>query len=110
MTADYTYTFTSSSVQLSAAIIAAGGPAVTPAGVKLLLLQPDGGNTNVIYVGGSNHGAAVSSSSYGFRLEAPVSTVPPAPFMIKLSWGQPVAEEYWLKGTDGEKIHIFLKA
>lgn len=106
MTADYTLTFGAAAVQLSSVFTNAETPLPS---ARFCSLQPDGGNSNVIYVGGNNHGIGVASTSYGFRLEAPVSTVPPAPFIVEVSQGCIDLSEFWVKGTNGEKLHIFVK-
>ena len=106
MTADYTLTFGASSVQLSSVLVTG----TREVSAKFLALQPDGGNANPIYIGGANHREAVSSTAYGFRLEKATATVPPAPFIIELSNGLIDLQEYWVNGTNGEKLHLFLKS
>lgn len=104
MTFDYTLTFGSSAVQLSTVVV----PGQNTTSAKFVSLQPDSANSGVIYVGGNNHGASVSSSSYGFRLEIPVSTVPPAPFIIELAPQTIDLSQFWVKGTSSDKLHIFM--
>ena len=57
----------------------AGGPGSAP--IRWLSLQPMSANAAVVYVGFA--GDVLSATNYAFRLEAPVSTIPPAPFIIE---------------------------
>ncbi len=69
--------------------------------IRWLSLQPLAANAAVIYVGFS---AATSSSNYAFRLEAPVSTIPPAPFIIEnvmLS-----LDKVYIVGTQDEDVAV----
>lgn len=70
-------------------------------------LQPDGGNTNVIYVGGTN--VDVAAANYGFRLEAPIATIPSAPWNVgEMAYGKLFLNDMAVKGTNGEKLHLFV--
>lgn len=104
MTLDYTLTFGSSAVQLSSLILP--GQETT---CRAILLQADPGNSGLIYVGGSNHGAAVGSSSYGFSIPIPVTNVPAAPIQIELAQQSIELADFWVKGTSSDKLHVFLK-
>ncbi len=106
MTYDFVLTFGSTSVSLASVLTSTG---IDVPVCNFISLQPDTGNTHVIYVGGLNHGLAVSSSVYGFRLEAPVSTVPPAPWIGEIRAGGWQLGEFFVNGTSGEKLRIFLK-
>jgi hypothetical protein len=73
-------------------------------------LQPRGSNTALIYLGTSD---TTSSTSYGVRLEIPVSSVPPAPFNPGEFSGTPMAfrsplrlGDFWVLGTTGDFLHI----
>jgi len=72
--------------------------------VASIIIQPDGANTGIIYVGDSD----VSSSDYGFRLEIPVSTVPPAPFIFELAGKFIRPSHIWVLGTSTDKLHMTL--
>ena len=104
MVAHYTLTLTGSAQTLTAAL--ASGTSI--GNIKQLILHADPANTHVVYVGGNGGPgvtmAAVDSSTYGFRIEVPVSTVPPAPTIleaINTSLG-----DWQVLGTNTEKLHI----
>lgn len=81
---------------------------------SFLSLQGDGGNTHVIYVGGSVVcGNALTSSNYGFRMEAPATSIPPAPNIVELPFGGGSTiklSEFQVLGTNTEKLHVFIKS
>lgn len=103
MTVDYTLTLTGSAQPLSDLL-----PNLDPNTnkyLRLVWLQPDAANANPIYVGSD---AGLTSSLYGLRLEAPVSTIPPAPFSLGElldPTGVRLSDLYVL-GTTGEKVHL----
>jgi len=73
--------------------------------LKQLILQADGGNANLIYVGGTGAAvAAVSSTAYGFRIEIPVSTVPAAPTILEAI--NTSLADWQVIGTSTQKLHI----
>lgn len=72
--------------------------------VKHLAIQPDTGNANIIRVGSTAD--VVSSSSYGFRLEAPVTGVPPAPYVFEFPSGTISLADISVLGTLNEKLRI----
>lgn len=72
---------------------------------QVLTLQPDGGNTHVVYYGG----AGVTTADYAFRQEAPTATIPPAPIIISLADGRLKPSQMYVIGTAGEKVHIGIK-
>ena len=77
--------------------------------LKQIILQADGANANVIYVGGTGPAAstaAVSSSAYGFRIEVPVTTVPAAPTIIEAM--NTSLADWQVIGTNTQKLHITL--
>ena len=47
---------------------------------KQLIMQADGSNANPIYVGGKTD--TLSTTSFGFRIEAATGGIPPAPTFI----------------------------
>lgn len=105
MTKSYVLTLNGSAQQLSA--VFAGTPwaeAVNEPSLTFASLQPDTANTNIIKVGSDS----AVATTYGFRLEAPAATIPPAPLqfenmkdqMLKLS-------DLWVIGTNNEKLRIF---
>lgn len=67
-----------------------------------IALQPDGANANPIYLGGPD--SAVTSSDYGFRLEAAVTGIPPAPYILEAITVN--LAQLKVLGTVGEKLHI----
>lgn len=102
----FTLTLNGSAQRLSSVCAAAGVP--EDRAYRFISVQPDAGNTHVIYVGGYPRG--VSSSAYGFRLEAPATSIPPAPSIIELSnFAAGTLQEWQVLGTDTEKLHIFVK-
>lgn len=81
-----------------------------PASVALLkqiIFHADTANTHVVYVGGRGADGVsptLTSSNFGFRLEVPVATVPPAPTFVEAintSLG-----DWQMLGTAGEKVHV----
>ena len=79
--------------------------ALTPGSlVKQLILHANGANTAPIYVGGPD--GTLSSSVYGFRIEAAVTGVPPAPTIIE-SVNLNLSQVRVL-GTLNEKLHILI--
>ena len=106
--AHYVLTLTGAVQQLSSVL-----PALT-GGLKagaydypctFLTLQPGGGNANPIYVGDDN---AITSTDYGFRLEAATAGVPPAPFVFDPGVGNVKVGDLFVLGTNGEKLHLLL--
>ncbi len=104
MTKSYVLALTGSAQQLSA--VYAGTPyaaAENEPSYNFLSLQADTGNAAIIKVG-SDSGVA---TTYGYRIEAPTATVPPAPNqyenvkdqLLKLS-------DIWVIGTNGDDIRI----
>lgn len=70
--------------------------------ITWLSVQPLAANSGVVY--GGFFGCGLSSTNYGWRLEAPVSTIPPAPFIIE---GQITSlDKIVVKGTDTDKIAV----
>lgn len=77
-----------------------------PAGgsIRSLSLQPGAANTNAVFVGGPG----VSATVYGVRLPVPVTSIPPAPFLLEDLEGKMSLEEVYVIGTNGEKLHLLL--
>ena len=72
--------------------------------LRTLILQPDGGNSDPIYVGGD---ANVGAAKYAFRLEGAVTTIPPAPFILgEHETGPMKPKDFWVLGTAGEILHV----
>ncbi len=70
--------------------------------IRWLSLQPMSANAAVVYVGFA--GDVLSATNYAFRLEAPVSTVPPAPFIIE---GLMISlDKVFIYGTQNEDIAV----
>lgn len=75
--------------------------------IRTISLQPGGGNANPVYVGDAL--TTVTSSSYGVRLEAAATGVPPAPFVLgefAPGWGD--LSEIVVLGTNTEKLHVLI--
>lgn len=74
--------------------------------LRTVQLQPDGANGNPIFVGGSS---PVSSSNYGFRLEAATATIPPAPYVLgEHDEGPHKLSNWFVIGTANQVLHIFV--
>jgi hypothetical protein len=106
MAAHYTLTLTTGTpVKMSTAVTGDSADFVLPA-AKFLSFQADPANTHVIYIGGTN--ATLTSSNFGFRIEIPVTSIPPAPSVRELSSDARNLNQYYALGTTGEKLHIFV--
>ncbi len=105
MAAHYTLTLTGSAQKLSTAISGDATDSI-PASPNFMSLHADSGNTHVIYVGGTN--ATLTSSNFGFRIEAPVTSIPPAPFIRELTGNSRNLQNFYVLGTNTEKLHIFI--
>jgi hypothetical protein len=102
---DLTLTLTGNVQRLSEALAdpRPGGPGDVP--FRSLHLQPDGANANAIFLGAS---AALTTSVYGVRLPASASGVPSAPYVFEFSSEGPLKLSHlYVRGTSGEKLHIF---
>ena len=79
--------------------------AITPGSlVKQLILHAGGANAAPVYVGGPD--GTLSSTVYGFRIEAATAGVPPAPTIIEavnLNLSQ-----VRVLGTNNETLHILI--
>lgn len=100
---DYTLTLTGAAQQLSSVLAdpTVGGPNDEP--LESLLLQPDGGNGNPIFVGGSS---AVSSTLFGVRLAIGTGGVPPDPLKLEPTMGPLRLSDLWVIGTATQKLHL----
>lgn len=83
----------------------AGGP--TDIAMITLTLQPGGANANPIFVGSA---ADITSSDYGYRLEAAAAGVPPAPFVLEFTRGVMRLSQIYVKGTATETLHVSVVA
>lgn len=97
----FVVTLTGSAQKLGAGL--SGACAHDP--LKFLSIQAFANNTHVVYVGGNQ--TTVSSSSYGFRIEVPVTSIPYAPTVIELPAAAVSLDDIWVIGTADEKISIF---
>jgi hypothetical protein len=91
-------TLTTSAQKLSTALgLASDVP------VRKITVQPGSANSGVVYIGGPG----VTTSVFGFRLEAPVATIPSAPFVFEdasspaLSLG-----DFYLVGTSNDTVTV----
>lgn len=77
---------------------------------KVISMHADGANSGIIYVGGisADHPGAVTSSDYGFRIEIPVTAVPPAPSIFEASSGLLDLGEIQVIGTLNDTLHLLL--
>ena len=104
----YVLTLTGAAQQLSTVLPAVVAPARAGAydfPCTYLTLQPGGANASPIYVGSSS---LVTSSLYGFRLEASDGGVPTAPFVFDIPVGNIKLSELWVSGAAGETLHLLL--
>lgn len=103
-TRHYTLTL-DGTVQRLSAVLSNLEPNVNPY-LRLLWLQPGGGNAGPIYVGSN---ADLTTSDYGFRLEAATGGVPPAPWSIGelVNVSAVRLSDLYVKGTNTEKLQIF---
>lgn len=106
-----TVTLTASAATLAALVATAdatskfGGTA--PKAIRQLAVQPDPANSNPVYLGGTK--GTLSAAAYGIRLEAPVTSIPPAPYILETAWETPITlADVKVFGTLGEKLHLFL--
>lgn len=105
MTFDYTLTLTGSSADKLSTARSTGDATTT---YRTVMFQADTANTHDIFIGGSNHGAGVSSTSWGFLIPKPVASEPAAPVIISTPSGQSLdLSQFWAIGTASEKLHIF---
>lgn len=112
MVAHYTLTLTGSAQSLASVLptyVAASAPSPgEQVSVSFLSLQAAGGNSGLIYVGGS--GQVLTSSAYGFRMEIPISTIPSAPNIVELGGGASIRLSEWqVLGTSNDILHILVK-
>jgi hypothetical protein len=105
MVRHFVLTLTSSVQSLAAAYpdATAGGPFDLP--IQEVFLTPGSGNLNVVYGGGAAGHGTLTSTNYGFRLEAPVSSIPQAP--LPFTRGSRLSD-YVVLGTNGEKVHLMV--
>ena len=86
---------------------ALAGSGIDEVQAKYLALSADADNSGVIYLGGWPQ--TVSDSSYGLRIEIPVTSIPPAPTIVELSQGVADLSEWQVLGTDQDVLHILAK-
>jgi hypothetical protein len=68
-------------------------------------LQPRGTNGNPVYIGATS---SLSTTDYGVKLEVPLSGIPPAPWEREFSHGPLRLGSFYVLGTNGEFLHIFV--
>lgn len=101
----YVLTLDGTAQRLSS-VLAGGAGAANDLPIRAITLQPLGTNANPIYCGGHESGA-VTSSSYGWRLEAAAAGVPPAPFILGEFSNAPMKlSDLQVIGTNTEKLTI----
>lgn len=100
---DYTLTLSGVAQPLSSVLAnpAIGGPDDEPR--VSLFLQPDGGNGNPVFVGGSS---AVSSTLFGVRLAIGAAGVPPDALKLEPAMSPIRLSDIWVIGTAAQKLHI----
>lgn len=75
--------------------------------IRTVSIQPGTANTNPVYIGDAN----VTSSAYGIRLPAPVSSEPPAPVILgetQSQVGHFKLSDVYVSGTNAEKVHLLV--
>lgn len=72
---------------------------------KVVMLQADGANTGIVYVGANAD--TLSSTNYGHRIEVPVSTVPAAPTVIEAA-NIDLGALNLIAATTTQKIHVMV--
>lgn len=98
----------SGSAQLLSSVLASGATKRR----STVWLQPRSTNTNPIYLGTASN---MTSTDYGVRLPAPVSSEPPPPFNPGEFAGSPEKfrspvrmSDFYVLGTSGEFLHILV--
>lgn len=106
--AHYTLTMTGSAQRLNTALDSSyqGPHANQDQPVRAITLQPHATAAGVIYVGGAN--ATVTNTNYAFRLEIPVTSIPPAPFVLELSGSKIWPSDFYVLGTSGDELQVGL--
>ena len=107
MTSHYVLTLNGAAQRLTTALGIAEDVAVSA-----IWFQPNAANNGIIYIGTTS---SVSSSSYGVRLEIPVSTIPSAPFnpgeftRLPNRFTSPLRlGDFWVLGTSSDKLHLLV--
>lgn len=103
----YTLTLTGTPQRLSDAL---GSGYTTPRSsrdvlVTAFVVQPGPANTGPIVFGGSD---TLTTTDYGWRVEAANATIPPAPFVLELGGRIVRPSDMFVRGTAGEKLHFQL--
>lgn len=75
--------------------------------VSSISIQADGGNSQLIYIGGEAP-TTLTSTDYGSRIEKPVSTIPAAPSILQTKGRGIRPSDVWVLGTAAEKLHFQL--
>ena len=73
--------------------------------IKALVLQPNGANANPTFVGGFEPNN-LSTTVFGFRLEAGAAGTPPTPFRLDFSNAPMRLSDFAGRGTNTEKLHV----
>lgn len=100
----YVLTLTGSAQRLSTVLsdTSPGGQEDRP--LKVLTIQPLGTNLNAVYISGASDVAAATAA-----VELPpgdANSLPPGPFQIESTDAPMRLSQFWVKGTNGEKIRI----
>ncbi len=69
---------------------------------KSVLIQADGANANLVFIGAV--GTTLDSSDYGYRIEIPAATIPSQPLILPLA--DPMKIQ--VLGTNTQKVHVLV--
>lgn len=88
--------------------VTADQPGAADVAYQSILLQPDGANAAVLYIGGNSEGT-LTSANHGFRMAAGAAGVPPLPQTLPSQGGGPIrASDITVLGTANDKLHALL--
>lgn len=101
---NFVITLTGSAQNLGTLFLAAGFQGIDS--LKAIHMHADPANANVIYVGGPE--VVLTAVNYGFRIEVPVTSIPPAPSILEFNTGRFSLADIQVLGTNLEKLHILM--